>query len=290
VSEHTGEQTIREEVGTCLYEKDGPIARVILNRPEKANAQNSALAWDFDACLKKADADYDVKVVIIKANGRGFCSGHESGGTAPMEERYPDFARSLDATGQTWKGQLDLFVWPVLYLWEFPKPTISQVHGYALGGGTYFAWLPDIVIASEDAYFQMPLVHGLGLPGGETMIEPWVFMNYHRAAKYLYTAETLTAAQCLEMGLVNEVVPLDQLEARVEELAATISRAPLSTLMYAKAGLKRAWEHMGMRTHLQGAHDLHTLAAHARDVREWFDASGGGKPRDRAARNVAESG
>ncbi len=63
---------------------------------------------------------------------------------------------------------------PVLHLWEFTKPTVAAVHGYCLGGGTYFALLSDIVVAAHDAYFQMPLPQGAGLPGAETMVEPWV--------------------------------------------------------------------------------------------------------------------
>jgi len=100
---------------------------------------------------------------------------------------------------------------------------IAQVHGYAIGGGTYFALLPDITIASDDAYFQTPLVQGMGLPGGETMVEPWVFMKWKRAAEYLYTAQTLIAQEAFEMGLV-------------------IALARLSTLMATKAWLQRAWD------------------------------------------------
>src|SRR4029077_18127673 len=117
---------------------------------------------------------------------------------------------------------------PPLWFWECRKPTIAAVHAYAIGGGTYFALLPDITIASEDAYFQMPLVQGLGLPGGETMIEAWVFMNWKRTAEYLYTAQTLSAAEALEMGLVNHVVPRDQLEATVEEMAEKVALAPVT--------------------------------------------------------------
>jgi enoyl-CoA hydratase len=253
---------VREELATCIYEKEGHVARVILNRPERANAQNSQLVHDFDDLLTKAENDFDVKVVIIKANGRGFCSGHDLGGGA---DSYPEFMESLEAFGSPYKGTQDLFLWPVLRLWEFRKPTIAQVHGYAIGGGTYFAWLPDIVIASDDAYFQMPLIHGLNLPGGETMIEPWVFMNYHRAARYLYTGQTLTAADALEMGLVNEVVPRDDLEATVEKIASDIAAAPLSTLILAKSGLRRAGDGMGMRTHIQWGHDIHLLAGSFND-------------------------
>src|ERR1700751_2894777 len=100
---------------TVIYEKDGSIARVVMNRPEKANTQNSQLVWDFDNALKLADHDYDVKVVIIKGNGRGFCAGHDLGG----ELAYPEYNENASLWGHNWKARFDLMVWPVLYLWEF---------------------------------------------------------------------------------------------------------------------------------------------------------------------------
>ena len=84
--------------------------------------------------------DYAVKVVVIKANGKGFCAGHAAGGGYT----YPEFAENMEHWDSVWKAQSDLFLWPTLRLWEFRKPTIAQVHGYALGGGTYWALLPDI--------------------------------------------------------------------------------------------------------------------------------------------------
>ena len=126
--------------------------------------------------------------------------------------------------------------------------------------------LPEITIASEDAYFQMPLVPGLGFPGGETMIEPWVFMNYKRAAEYLYTAQTLSAEDALRMGLVNRVVARENLEDVTEAVAANISRAPLSTLMATKTMLVRAWEQMGMRQHLQLSADVMSVLEHTSDA------------------------
>lgn len=255
----------RQELETVIYEKDGPIARIILNRPEKANAQNSAMVWDVENSLKDAERDYSIKVVILKANGRGFCSGHA---VADGPNAFEEFNRAREA-GHPWKGQEDLFLWPVLHLWEFEKPTISAVQGYAIGGGTYFALIPDIVIAADDAYFQMPLVQGLGFPGGETMIEPWVFMNYHRAYEYLYTAQTLDAAQALEFGLVNRVVPRDKLDDTAELLALQIAQAPLTTLMGTKALVKRAWEGMGLRMHWQQSLMMMELVGKGGDVAAW---------------------
>jgi enoyl-CoA hydratase len=272
-----------------IYEKDAErgIARIILNYPQRSNAQDSKLAWEFDECLMEADRDYDVKVVIIKGNGKGFCAGHAIF-AGEQEQVYPDFYNSMQNTGSTWKGQLDLFVAPVIRLWEFPKPTIAQVHGYCLGGGTYYGLLTDMTIASDDAYFQMPLVQGLGLPGGETMIEPYVFMNFKRAAEYLYTAQTLTAQQALEYGLVNRVVPRDVLEDAVEELANKVAAAPLSTLMATKTLLRRAWDQMGMRMLMQMSNDLLIVAANSSDVRKLGEQRGRSRPRQWAAAQTGQ--
>ena len=269
-----------DDLGRVIYETDGPVARIVLNWPDKANAQSSEMVWQVDACLDRAEDDATVKVVILKGNGKGFCAGHAIGST----DAYPEFVASDEAIGSNWIGSRKLFLWPTLRLFEFPKPMIAQVHGYALGGGTYWALLPDITIAADDAYFQMPLVQGFGFPGGETMIEPWTFMNRKRAAEYLYTAQTLTAEEALAMGLVNQVVPRHALESTVEEVAARIARAPLSTLMGTKALLVRAWEAMGMRQHLQLSADVMSIMEKTSDavaVRERLQAKGM-KPRQLA--------
>ncbi len=248
-----------------IYQKDGPIARVILNWPEKANAQDQKLAEEVDAALLDADRDYDIKVLVLKANGKGFCSGHAIGNNAVD---YPAFVEGAMKMGHPWKPQSDLFVKPTLNLWEFSKPTIAQVHGYCVGGGTHMGLTTDIVIASEDAYFSYPPLQGFGMPSGECSIEPWVFMNWRRAAYYLYTAETVDAKKALEYGLVNEVVKREDLDARVEAIARQIAQAPMTTLMATKANIKRAWEMMGMRVHWQSSNDLVALASISRDVQE----------------------
>lgn len=252
----------RRDLGVVIYEHADGIARIVLNWPEKANAQSSEMVWQVDAALGLAEVDDSVKVVVIKANGKGFCAGHLVAGP----DAYPEFAASQAAIGSNYIGSRRLFLWPTLRFLEFPKPMIAQVHGYALGGGTYWALLPDITIAAEDAYFQMPLVQGLGFPGGETMVEPWVFMNRKRAAEYLYTAQTLSAHEAHAMGLVNHVVPREALDDTVEAMARRIARAPLSTLMGTKSLLVRAWELMGMRQHLQMSADVMSVMEHTSDA------------------------
>jgi enoyl-CoA hydratase len=269
-----------------IFEKDGPVARVILNWPEKANAQDQVLAEEVDAALLDADRDYDIKVVILKANGKGFCAGHTIGNNAGD---YPSFAEGAERIGSSWKAQTDLFVKPVLNLWEFSKPTIAAVHGYCVGGGTHYGLTTDIVIAAEDAYFSYPPLQGFGMPSGECSIEPWVFMNWRRAAYYLYLSEVIDAQKALAVGLVNEVVPRDQLEDRAEAIARHIAQAPLTTLMATKANLKRAWELMGMRVHWQTSNDLVVLASMSKDVQQLIREvlAGNIKPAEMARRQAA---
>ncbi len=265
------------ELETIIYEKDDAIARIVLNTPEKANIQTAQQVWDFEDALKWADRDEEIKVVVVKANGKGFCAGHAIVDPEEMARVYPTTGPTPE---RTWKKHnYDLFVWPPLNLWEFSKATIAQVHGYCLGGGTVYGYLTDLTIAADDAYFQMPLPQGFGLPGAQTLVEPWALMNWKRAYEYLYLSPTLSADEACRWGLVNRVVPRAELETAVEEAAATIARMPLTTILTIKAGVKRAWETMGMRVHLQSTADFTSIASAATDVREFMARRGGRLPR-----------
>jgi enoyl-CoA hydratase len=273
-------------LNTVIYQKDGPVAWITLDFAEKANIQTSDLVFDVDACLDDADRDYDIKVLIMKANGPGFSAGHVVAGTPGTEMREID--ASTAALGSVWKGQWDIYGTPVLKLWDFPKITIAQVHGYCLGGGTAWGLLTDMTVASEDAYFQFPVLQGMAMPNMETGIEPWIFMNWKRATEYMLTGQEIGAAEAKEIGLINRVVPREQLDDEVNELAFHVAQAPLTTLMAAKANIHRAWDHMGFRTHLQASNDLLTMATTARDVQEYIKGvySEGLRPRDAARRNA----
>ena len=275
-------------LSTVVYEKDGPVAWITLDYAEKANIQSSDLVFDVDTCLDDADRDYDIKVVVLKANGPGFSAGHVVVGTPGTEMREID--ESTARLGSPWKGQWDIYGTPVMKVWDFPKVTIAQVHGYCLGGGTVWGLLTDMTVASEDAYFQFPVLQGMAMPNMETGIEPWLFMNFKRASEYMYTSQELSAQQAKDMGLVNRVVPIERLDDEVAELAFLVAQAPLTTLMAAKANIRRAWDMMGLRTHLQASNDLLTVATAATDVKEYIRAvyQQGLRPRE-AARINAEN-
>jgi enoyl-CoA hydratase len=276
-----------EDLETIRYEKDDAIARIVLNMPGKANIQSAQQVADMEQCLRWAEDDEEVKVLILKANGNGFCAGHAIVERDQMAEVYPTTGPTSE---RTWKKHnYDLFLWPPLHLFEFPKATIAQVHGYCLGGGTVYGYLTDLTIASDDAYFQMPLPQGFALPGAQTMIEPWVLMNWKKTAEYLYLAPTLTAEEAKEWGFINQVVPRADLEETVEAIAAKIALMPLTTIMVIKQGIKRAWEMMGMRVHLQNSTDLLTIATGASDVQAFMAKRAGLRPRQMAAKNAEET-
>ena len=121
------------DLGVVRYERDAAIARIVLNAPDRANAQSSEMVTQVDTCLDEARRDYDVKVVIVKGAGNGFCAGHVMAG-----DPYPEFVESQTHFGSNYLGGKELFLWPTR-------------HGYAIGGGTYWALLPEITVASDDA-------------------------------------------------------------------------------------------------------------------------------------------
>jgi len=257
-------QRIRDRL---TYGSENGIAEITLDYAQRGNLQDHDMVWAFDEALTLAQDDYDTKVVLIKAEGKGFCSGHDGLGN------YPEFNENRERTGTTWTGQSRLFLQPVIRLWEFPKPTIAAVHGYAAGGGSYWALLPDLTIASDDAWFQMPHVKLMGLPGAETMIEPWLFMSSKRAYDYLYRRTKIGAQRAYELDLVNEVVPRDELVSTARAIAAEIAEAPLTTLRATKLMVRRAWELMGMRAHLEWSNDMLTVCTAHTDVREQIHAT-----------------
>jgi enoyl-CoA hydratase len=114
----------------------------------------------------------------------------------------------------------------------------------------------------------MPHVKLMGLPGAETMIEPWLFMSSKRTYEYLYRRQRIDANRAYDLDLVNEVVPRDQLESTARAIAAEIAEAPLTTLRATKLMVKRAWELMGMRAHLQWSNDMVTVCTAHTDVRD----------------------
>ena len=208
------------EFDNILYEVENGRARITLNRPEKLNAMTLALQAELNEALWEADNNNDVHCVILKGNGRAFCSGYDlggGGGPVPVSRIQSDEnsyrgGRSVD--DDAW--QMERAQRYRMALFDMHKPSIAQVHGYCLAGGTDVALMCDMVIAAEDAVFGFPPARDLGaLPNNM-----WLYhVGPQWAKRLMLTGDSVTGAEAQQIGLVLKAVPKDLLEQEVEQLA-----------------------------------------------------------------------
>lgn len=232
---------------TILYEPQGAIAFITLNRPEVRNAQNEELKDELDLALKSAEADEDIRVIVLRGAGSCFSSGHDM----KQFPRDPDSFQASDRRkwfeGDTEKVRK--FVYKILRyflnLHYLTKPTIAQVHGYCIAGGWVLASMCDIIIASEDAEFIDPVLR-MGSTGVEAIVEPWD-VGYRKAKELMWTGEGITAKEAWEFGMVNKVVSRDELEKETMLMAQKIATTPPGTLQATKRSINRALDLMGWR-------------------------------------------
>tara|TARA_Y100000588_G_scaffold328948_1_gene364816 strand:- start:1116 stop:1892 length:777 start_codon:yes stop_codon:yes gene_type:complete len=212
-------------MNTCIYEVEGNVATITLNRPEKLNAINDEMIQDIFECLWRIENDDDVWVAVLAGNGRAFCTGHDlvmSGG----DKADPVPGAPTGTTD-------DLYV----YLSNLSKPIIAAPHGYALAQGSGLALLCDFRIASDDAQFGWPQVkRGIASISGPTILTQYVPFGY--ALMMLMTGEFITAEEGHRVGLVQEIVPRDKQMDRVYEVANMITQnAPLAVRTIKKAAV-----------------------------------------------------
>lgn len=210
-------------MATIILQHDGPIARLKLNRPEVKNAFNDELITELDKALKQLAKDASVRVVILSGEGDFFCAGADlnwmkSFVGAPKAKNEAD-ARRLAKL--------------LTFLNEFPKPTIAQVHGAAIGGGVGLLAACDIAIAFENTIFALAEVK-LGLV--PAVISPFVIarMGASEARRYFLTGERFTSDVALRAGLISEAVPLERLESSVNEVARHLISSGPEALRHCK--------------------------------------------------------
>lgn len=251
-----------------LYEKEGNIARVILNRPDKLNAMNligeSDEADEFFSLIDEAAGDDDIKIVIIKGKGKAFNVGHDlnkSGfvygfGTEKEEKRPSQRIRlHMDKTANDRLQNMFLH----------PKITLCQLHGYCYGAGVYFPLITDLAIAAEDAKLGLP-EHRLGLAGsGVAGITHMIFtIGLKRTLDLLLTGRTISGREAADIGLVNKAVPLECLEEEVEKLAKAISLLPRDGIAIGKANRHIIYDRIGLVSDFVPAYISHTLFTNLR--------------------------
>ena len=253
-----------ETVEPVLYEVRDGIAILTMNRPTFNNAQNSQMTYALDAGFRRAVDDDEVKVIVLKGAGRHFSAGHDIG-TPGRDINKPFERQSLWWDHTNKPGAEQLFVREQeVYLamcrrWhDLPKPTIAMVQGACVAGGLMLAWVCDLIIASEDAFFQDPVVR-MGIPGVEYFAHVHE-LNPRIAKEFLFLGDRMSAARAYEMGMVNRVVSREQLEAQTLEIATRIAKQPRLGLALTKQVINRVEELQGLRTTMDLAFGYHHFA------------------------------
>ena len=234
--------------GSVLLSEDlGPVRRLTLNRPTTLNALNAELMDALEDAFEAAADDEDVRVIVLRGAGRAFCAGYDLNQDA--EEGTKGAAE--------WHRELDRDTRRLLRILEHPKPVIASVHSYCLAGGTDLMLACDLAVAAEDAMFgYVDIRFGSGVV---SMFLPWV-VGVRAAKELILTGEDrLPAAEALRLGLVNRVVPPDELEHATMALADEIAKNEPFVVRSMKASINRVWQLAGLRASLDANTELDVM-------------------------------
>jgi enoyl-CoA hydratase len=230
------------EMARVLYERDGRVGRVTLNRPEVMNAIDNELPQELADCVVRANDDPRVHVIVLSGAGDAFCSGYdlayyaEASGSASGTQEMPwdpmkDYAFMMRNT--------ELF----MSVWRSHRPVVCKVHGYAVAGGSDIALCADLIVMAEDARIGYMPARVWGCP----TTAMWVYrLGPERAKRMLFTGDKIDGREAERIGLVHKSVPPGDLDREVESLAERISTVPVNQLMMQKLVINQAIEAMGL--------------------------------------------
>jgi len=252
------------EYETIIYDVLTPgIVKIIQNRPFARNALDLQMTYDLNSAFDRAAQDDEIKVIILTGSDPHFPAGHDLRGDGG-KKLQEDFSVVGTWTGFENDGAHGRFARErEIYLdmtrrWrDLPKPTIAQVSGKCIAGGLMLAWACDIIIASEDAMFQDPVVV-MGVCGVEFFMHPWE-LGPRKAKEFLFTAEWWTAAEGYRLGMVNHVVPREEIEDFTLTLAKKIAEKPLFALKMTKKAVNQTLDTMGQQIAIDSVFGLHQL-------------------------------
>jgi len=259
---------------TILYDVDGAIATITLNRPEELNTIIPPMPDEIEVAVNEAVRDEAVKVIVLRGAGRAFCGGFNFGDGFHHWDKY------LTTDGQ-WDPGKDFVMATApalsptqkfMSLWRAPKPVIAQVHGWCVGGGSDYALCADIVVASEDARIGTPYsrMWGAYLSG------MWIYrLGLTKAKEYALTGKPLSGKEAAEVGLINRAVPFKELEATVAKMAAQLASIPVSQLSAMKLVVNQVYENMGLASTQTLGTILDGLMRNTNEAKRFIEVAGG---------------
>jgi enoyl-CoA hydratase len=276
-----------------LYRVEDGAAWITMNRPQFHNAQNSQMTYALDAAFQRAVGDDAVKVIVLAGAGKHFSAGHDIG--TPGRDLHRTFERKHLLPDHTNKPGAELLYTreQEVYLgmcrrWrDVTKPTIAMVQGACIAGGLMLAWVCDLIVASDDAFFQDP-VQRMGIPGVEYFAH--AFELPPRVAKeFLLLGERMPAQRAYNFGMVNRIVPRDQLEAEVRGVIANLAQKGRLGMWLTKQAINHVEELRGKRTAMDAVFHMHHFA-HAQSDLTQGNSLGGMDAKSMAAGNKKQAG
>jgi enoyl-CoA hydratase len=245
---------------------EGRIVRIMLNRPETRNAQNRGLLVELNEAFLAAEADDDVRVVILGATGPMFSSGHDMSRTTYQAEiAGPDAHPTYAINGGTRDGAEFRMLQEWHYFFEntrrwrnLRKITIAQVNGTVLAAGLMLAWACDLIVASDDALFADVVGTRLGMCGVEYFAHPWEF-GPRKTKELMLTGDAIDADEAHRLGMVSKVFPKDELADRTLAFARRIATVPTMASLLVKEAVNQTVDNMGFSNSLQACFTIHQL-------------------------------
>lgn len=247
---------------------EGRIARIWLNRPAEANAQNRTLLVQLDGAFRRAEADDQVRVIILAGRGKNFSAGHDMGSEAALRDYLPgpDQHPTYSVDGGTRSGPVEsLYLQEWHYYFEntcrwrdLRKITIAQVQGNAISAGLMLIWACDLIVAADNAKFSDVVAVRLGMPGVEYFAHPWEF-GPRKAKELLLTGDSLDADEAYRLGMVSKVFPVDELDDKTLEFARRIAERPTMATLLIKDSVNAASDAMGFTESLRHTFHIHEL-------------------------------
>lgn len=233
---------------TITYEKKGEhVAVITLNRPDKFNTIRPPMPDEIESAISEANRDREVRVILLQGAGKSFCGGfdfsdgleHFDGWGLPMKPGEYDIGKDMMMSLNPWTAPTQKF----MSIWRSPKPVVVKVHGWCVGGGSEYALLGDIVIASEDARFGTPYSRVWGC----NLTNMWVYrLGLTRAKHYALTGRSISGKEAVDVGLINFAYPQDQLEEKVWEYVDQLAKIPATQLAAMKFITNQVFDRQGV--------------------------------------------
>ncbi|MFB6171426.1 MAG: enoyl-CoA hydratase-related protein [Haloarculaceae archaeon] len=247
---------------TVEYDRDAHPATAVLrlDRPEALNAMSDAVVADLVAGIERAEADDDVRVVVLRGNGRAFSAGYDIGGGSDRDDPVPPIDDLLD--------EFEAATDHVHAVWNCDKPVLAAVHGYCLAGGMDLAMAADLVLAASETTFGYPGLRMAGVP--PTLLYPFV-TDLHASKELLLSGKTVDAERAADLGLVNRVVPGADLETAVAAEIEEIRKMPGNNVRILKRVLNGVAEMQGARPTFEFAELFDALGHHTEHGKKYYE-------------------